>query len=75
MTAKLYANPSYILDENFEADNLHPADIEQIIVAAYDEYEAIPPFTKLRKKYRDAVNDLITLLYEKRNFQQFSYLH
>ena len=74
MTAKLYANPSYILDENFDPELLHPADLSQVIEAAFDEYEAIPPFTKLRKKYRDAVNDLITLLYEKRNFQQFSYL-
>jgi len=75
MTAKLYASIENILDENFEADNLHPADIEQIIVAAYDEYEAIPPFTKLRKKYRDAVNNLISLLQEKRGFQQFSFIH
>jgi len=75
MTAKLYANPSYILDENFDPELLHPADLSQVIEAAFEEYEAIPPFTKLRKKYRDAVNNLITLLYEKRNFQQFSYLH
>lgn len=75
MTAKLQVEPQHILDENFDVTDYHPADIEQLIIAAYDEYEAIPPFTKLRKKYRDAVNDLITLLYEKRNFQQFSYLH
>lgn len=74
MTAKLYASIENILDENFEADNLHPADIEQIIVAAYDEYEAIPPFTKLRKKYRDAVNSLVDCLSEKRGYMQFNYL-
>ena len=75
MTAKLYANPSYILDENFDPFLLHPADLSQVIEAAFDEYEAIPPFTKLRKKYRDAVNNLISLLQEKRGFQQFSFIH
>ena len=75
MNSKLQAQPENILDENFDADLLFPADLAQVIEAAFQEYEAIPPFTKLRKKYRDAVNDLITLLYEKRNFQQFSYLH
>ena len=75
MTAKLYASIENILDENFEADNLHPADLSQVIEAAFVEYEAIPPFTKLRKKYRDAINNLISLLQEKRGFQQFSFIH
>ena len=74
MTAKLYASPEHILDENFEADNLHPADLEQIIVAAYDEYEAMPKFTKLRKQYRDAYNRLVDCLSEKRGYIQFNYL-
>lgn len=74
MTAKLYANPSYILDENFDPSPIPPADLAQIIVAAYDEYEAIPPFTKLRKKYRDAVNSLVDCLSEKRGYMQFNYL-
>ena len=75
MTAKLQVEPQHILDENFDVTDYHPADIEQLIIAAYDEYEAIPPFTKLRKKYRDAVNNLISLLQEKRGFQQFSFIH
>lgn len=74
MTAKLYANPSYILDENFDPELLHPADLSQVIEAAFDEYEAIPPFTKLRKKYRDAVNSLVDCLSEKRGYIQFNYL-
>ena len=74
MTAKLYANPSYILDENFDPELLHPADLSQVIEAAFDEYEAIPPFTKLRKKYRDAVNSLVDCLSEKRGYMQFNYL-
>jgi len=75
MNSKLQAQPENILDENFDADLLFPADLAQVIEAAFQEYEAIPPFTKLRKKYRDAVNDLITLLQEKRGFQQFSFIH
>ncbi len=74
MTAKLYANPSYILDENFDPSDLHPADLSQVIEAAFVEYEAIPPFTKLRKKYRDAVNSLVDCLSEKRGYMQFNYL-
>ena len=74
MTAKLYANPSYILDENFDPELLHPADLSQVIEAAFEEYEAIPPFTKLRKKYRDAVNSLVDCLSEKRGYMQFNYL-
>ena len=75
MNSKLQAQPENILDENFDADLLFPADLAQVIEAAFQEYEAIPPFTKLRKKYRDAVNNLITLLQEKRGFQQFSFIH
>ena len=74
MTAKLYASPSYILDENFDPSDLHPADLSQVIEAAFVEYEAIPPFTKLRKKYRDAVNSLVDCLSEKRGYMQFNYL-
>ncbi len=75
MTAKLQAEPQHILDENFDVTDYHPADIEQLIIAAYDEYEAIPPFTKLRKKYRDAINNLISLLHEKRGWQQFTFIN
>jgi len=73
MTAKLQATPDAILDENFDP-NLHPADIEQVIIAAYDEYEAIPKFTRLKKQYRDKYNYLVDLLTEKRGFNQFSHL-
>ena len=74
MTAKLQVSPENILDENFDVTDYHPADIEQLIIAAYDEYEAIPPFTKLRKKYRDVVNSLVDCLSEKRGYMQFNYL-
>jgi len=74
MGNKNYANPEQLLDENFDPDNLHPADIEQVIIAAYDEYEAIPKFTRLKKQYRDKYNYLVDLLTEKRGFNQFSHL-
>ena len=74
MTAKLQAAPENILDENFSADDLHPADIEQILVAAYVEYDAIPKFTKLRNKYRNAYNSLVDLLTEKRGLVQFTHI-
>ena len=75
MTAKIYAQPAApgsILDEDFDVENLHPADIEQIIIAAYDEYEAMPKFTKLRKQYRIAYNNLVTALTEKRGYKQYN---
>lgn len=74
MTAKLQATPDAILDENFDVSDLHPADIEQIVIAAYDEYEAIPKFTRLKKQYRDKYNYLVDCLTEKRGFTQFSHL-
>jgi hypothetical protein len=74
MNSKLQAQPENILDENFDADLLFPADLAQVIEAAFQEYEAIPPFTKLRKKYRDAVNSLVDCLSEKRGYMQFNYL-
>lgn len=75
MNSKLQAQPENILDENFDADLLFPADLAQVIEAAFEEYEAIPPFTKLRKKYRDAINNLISLLHEKRGWQQFTFIN
>jgi Txe/YoeB family toxin of Txe-Axe toxin-antitoxin module len=74
MTAKIKSQPENFLDENFDADSLHPADIEQIIVSAFDEYQNIPKFTKLKRQYRDAYNRLVDCLAEKRNFTQFSHL-
>lgn len=74
MTAKLQAAPENILDKDFDPDQLHPADIEQILVAAYDEYEAMPRFSRLRAKYRAAYNNLVDLLNEKRGFFQFNYI-
>ena len=74
MTAKLQAQPENILDNDFDPDNLHPADIEQILVAAYDEYEAMPKFSRLRIKYRNAYNNLVDLLNEKRGFFHFNYI-
>lgn len=74
MTAKLFAKPSNILDENFDPESMHPADLCQIIEAAYDEYEALPKFTKIKKQYRIAYNKLVDILTEKRQFAQFSHL-
>lgn len=75
MTAKLQAKSQNLLDEDFNPEDMHPADIEQILIAAYDEYTggAIP--FKQRKKYRDKYNSLVNLLAEKRNFRQFNYLN
>ena len=74
MAAKIYAQPNTILDENFDVEDMHPADIQQIIEAAYDEYEALPKFTKLRKRYRDAYNRLVDCLTEKRGYKQFAHI-
>ena len=74
MNSKLQAAPENNLDENFDAEELHPAEIEQIIVAAYDEYEAIPKFSKLRTKYRAAYNNLVNILTEKRGYPQYAHL-
>jgi len=74
MNAKLQASPDAILDENFDPTDLHPADLEQIIVAGYDEYETIPKFTRLKRLYRQKYNELVDCLTEKRGFIQFSKL-
>lgn len=74
MTAKLQAEIHNLLDDNFDAENLHPADIEQILIAGYEEYENIPKFTRLKKQYRIAYNMLVDLIHEKRGYTQFNYL-
>lgn len=75
MNAKLTANPTNLLNEDFTADHLHPADIEQIIEAGCQEYDTLPLYTKTRKNYRNALNALINLLAEKRGFKQFSLIN
>ena len=77
MTAKIYAQPATpgsILDEDFDVESLHPADIQQIIEAAYIEYEALPKFTKIRKQYRIAYNNLVSALTEKRGYKQYNFI-
>jgi hypothetical protein len=74
MTAKLYANPSYILDESFDPSPIPPADLAQIIEAGIQEYEEMPKFTKTRRLYRNAINFCIETLTDKRNFCQYSFL-
>lgn len=74
MNAKLQATPDNILDKNFAPENLHPADIEQIIVAGFEEFQEIPKGTRIKSLYRAAYNQLVDLLTEKRGFRQFNYL-
>lgn len=74
MTAKIQAKPTHLLDDDFNSEDLHPADIEQIVIAGYDEYESIPKFTRIKKQYRARFNSLIDDLTEKRGFKQFNYL-
>ena len=56
-----------ILSEDFEPDILPPADLESIIIEAYQEYELIPSYTKDKKLFRNALNECISILSEKRN--------
>lgn len=74
MTAKLQARSQNLLDEDFTAEDMHPADIEQLLIASYDEWEQMTAHTKERGKYRRAYNKLVDLLTEKRGFKQFNYL-
>lgn len=74
MTAKLIAQPKNLLCEDFNAEDMHPADIEQLLTAAYEEYQSIPAYTKFKKLYRNAYNKLVDLLTEKRGFMQYSHL-
>jgi hypothetical protein len=72
MTAKIQSIPVNLLDEDFDPDNLHPADLEQIIIAAYDEYPNVSG--RYRKKYREKYNELVNLLGEKRGERLYNYL-
>ncbi len=74
MNAKNLSQPDNLLDESFDPSEMHPADIAQVIEAPHEEYNAIPPRTFLRAKYRNAVNKLVDLLTEKRQFRQYAYL-
>jgi len=74
MTAKLQIQPLNLLDEDFTPEDLHPADIEQIVIAAIEHYQDGDISSHLRKKYRDKVNSLIDLLHEKRERKIFNYL-
>ena len=74
MNAQLFADPVNFLDENFDPEELHPADLAQLIEAGADEYETIPKFTRLKKLYRQRYNELVDCLSEKRGFIQFSHL-
>lgn len=74
MTASIQTKPINFLGEDFDPDNLHPADIEQILISAWDEYFGGISM-HLKKQYRNKYNSLVDLLAEKRGFQQFNYLH
>jgi hypothetical protein len=71
MTAKLQVSANNFL-EDFEPENMHPADIEQLLIAAYDEYENVSG--RYRKKYREKYNELVNLLGEKRGEKLYNYL-
>jgi len=74
MTAKLQATAAELLSEDFQPEDMHPADIEQVLVNAWDEYQEMPKFTKVRSQYRKAYNKLVDLLTEKRGFAQFGHI-
>jgi len=74
MTTQIQIQPENLLDENFNPEEMHPADLAQIIEAGKEEYENFPKFTKLRKQYRDVINWCIDTLTEKRGFTQFNHL-
>ena len=74
MTAQINAIPGNLLDDEFTGEDLHPADLEQLIIAAYDYYDQIPAFTKLKKQYRTKYNILVSVLAEKREFRQFAFI-
>jgi len=74
MTAQLTAAPENLLSEEFNPEDMHPADVEQIITAAFEEYQEIPAYTKLKSQYRKAYNKLVDLLTEKRGFAQYSHI-
>ena len=74
MSGNIIAQPENLLDENFNPEEMHPADIEQVLISAFEEYEAIPTHGRIRKLYRDAYNKLVDLITEKRGFKQFNYL-
>ena len=63
-----------ILSEDFEPDVLPPADLESIIIKAYDEYNELPNYSKVKKEFRNAYNVLCDVLQDKRGFRQFNYL-
>jgi len=64
--------PTDILSEEFSPDELHPADIEEVITTSFETYKDIS--RHLKKKFRDAYNSLVDLLAEKRGYKQFNYL-
>ena len=73
MTAKLQTQPLNFLNEDFSAEDMHPADIEQLLISAYDEYSG-GISQRYKKPYRERYNSLVDLLTDKRGFQQFNYL-
>lgn len=74
MTAKIQASATELLNENFNAELLHPADIEQILTAGLDVYEGLPKYSEGRREYRKKYNKLIDTLTQKRGFRQFNYI-
>lgn len=74
MNAKIQAMPQNLLDENFEFRG-HPADLEQIIENAIEQYNELPLRGRDRKQYRSKLNELIDQLAEMRGIKQFSHVH
>jgi len=72
--AQILAAPETLLSEDFTAEDMHPADVAQIIEAAFEEYQEIPAYTKLKTQYRKAYNRLVDVLSEKRGFVQYSHI-
>ena len=75
MTAQLNVLPNEFLSDEFTGEDLHPADLTQVIEAAFDYYDQIPAFTKLKKLYRTKYNILVSVLSEKRDgLRQFNFI-
>ena len=67
-------NPEIILDEDFSPEEMYPGELEELINVCFEKYEDIPRGTKIKTQFRNAYNNLVKALTEKRQFKQFNYL-
>ena len=71
MTAQRIITEQF-LEDDYEFEG-HPADLEQVIEAAFEKYQELPKSNPIRKKFRERLNEMVDRLTEMRQFKQFTY--